>query len=657
MTHTENLPVNEGVIRMALTRSAARLWSLLAIAIALVLVGGGTAALTQTSGGSVQVRDTSFIGANGSLVSGLLYVPAGVTAENPAPAVLAVHGYVNSREMQLAPAIELSKRGYVVLAIDQAGHGRSDAPAFANGFNGPAALAYLSSLDIVDRDNIGMTGHSLGGATIVNAATAFPDGYKSMVLLDSATGFFGPPGTPDFPRNTLVVFAQWEEFAGSMWEATSSYELESSPKLMEFFGTDEPVVPGQLYGSIEDGTARELVRPVTNHPGATHDLSATQDIIDWFDQTLDGGHSVGGQTWWIKEIGTFVAMVGGVLAIFAVGGLLMTTSYFGRARRPVPAAAGSRWWWPWFASAVVATAIPAVTFFAFNTWGAQWFPADSVLSQSFSTGIAVWALLNGVIGLVIFLIVRLVTKRRSAERAARATEVLTAVEGFRWSVIGKSALLALASVGTAYLLVLLSDWLFKSDFRLYVLQLQPIAGGKFGTFVVYLIPFTLFFLALAFTMHNSLRWTGRRISTKAEVVANAIVLPAGIVVLEAIAYIPMFASGQLGFPNESLLTIVAYPFIPVLALVGVLSTYFFHRTGTIYAGAFASALLVTWNVVGGTATQGVVTEWSGFAFFARIVLPLILAIVLIVIAVVARRRARGLNDADDVRTDESARVS
>jgi len=47
----------------------------------------------------------------------------------------------------------------------------------------------------------------------------------------------------------------------------------------------------------------------------------------------------------------------------------------------------------------------------------------------------------------------------------------------------------------------------------------------------------------------------------------------------------------------------------------------------------------------------------GFAFFARIVLPLILAIVLIVIAVVARRRARGLNDADDVRTDESARVS
>ena len=639
---------------MTLTRGAARLWSLLAIAIALVLAGGATAALTQTSAGAVQVRDTSFVGANGSLVSGLLYVPNGVTAENPAPAVLAVHGYVNSREMQLAPAIELSKRGYVVLSIDQAGHGRSDAPAFANGFNGPAALAYLRSLDIVDTDNIGMTGHSLGGATIVNAAAAFPDGYKSMVLLDSATGFFGPPGTPEFPRNTLVVFALWEEFAGSMWEATTSYELESSPKLMEFFGTDEPVVAGELYGSIEDGTARELARPVNNHPGATHDLSATQDIIDWFDQTLDGGRSAGGQTWWIKEIGTLVAMAGGIMAIFAVGGLLLTTTYFGRARRPVPAASGSRWWWPWFASAVVTTAIPALTFYAFNTWGALWIPADSVFSQSFSTGIAVWALLNGVIGLVIFLVIRLVTRRRSAERAAHAAEVLTAVDRFRWSVVGKSALLALASVGTAYVLVLASDWLFKSDFRFYVLQLQPISGGKFGTFVVYLIPFTLFFLALAFTMHNSLRWTGRRISVKAEMVANAIVLPAGIVVLELIAYIPMFVGGQLGFPNESLLTIVAYPFIPVLALVGVLSTYFFHRTGTIYAGAFAAALLVTWNVVGGTATQGLVVEWSGFAFFARVILPILVAVALFVIGIVARRRSRALNDVDAVRIEETS---
>ena len=632
---------------MTLTRNVARLWSLLAVAIALVLAGGATAALTQTSGASVQVRETSFVGANGSLVSGLLYVPNGVTAENPAPAVLAVHGYVNSREMQLAPAIELSKRGYVVLSIDQSGHGRSDAPAFANGFNGPAALAFLRTLDIVDTDNIGMTGHSLGGATIVNAAAAFPEGYKSMVLLDSATGFFGPPGTTEFPRNTLVVFAQWEEFATSMWEATTSYELESSPKLMEFFGTDEPVVPGELYGSIEDGTARELVRPVNNHPGATHDLSATQDIIDWFDQTLDGGNTVGGQTWWIKEIGTLVALAGGIMAIFAVGGLLLTTSFFGRARRAVPAASGSRWGWPWLLSALVTTAIPALTFYAFNTWGAQWVPADSVFSQSFATGIAVWALLNGLIGLVIFLIVRVATKNRSSERAAHATDILTSPNGFRWSIVGKSALVALASVGTAYLLVLISDWLFKSDFRFYVLQLQPIGGGKFGTFVVYLIPFTLFFLALAFTMHNSLRWTGRRISVKAEMIANAIVLPLGLVVLEAIAYIPMFISGQLGFPNESLLTIVAYPFIPVLALVGVLSTYFFHRSGTIYVGAFTAALLVTWNVVGGTATQGLVVEWSGFAFFARVILPILLAVGLFVIGVVVRRRSRALTDVNE----------
>ncbi|MET2010995.1 alpha/beta fold hydrolase [Microbacterium chocolatum] len=575
-------------------------------------------------------------------MSGLLYVPESASAENPAPGILAVHGYVNSREMQLAPAIELSRRGYVVLSIDQSGHGRSDAPAFANGFNGPAGLAYLRSLDIVDVDNIGLTGHSLGGATVVNAAAAFPEGYTSMVLLDSATGFFGPDGTPDFPRNTLVVFAQWEEFSGSMWDSPNTYELEQSEKLMTFFGTDEPVVAGELYGSIEDGTARELVRPMTNHPGATHDIAATQDIIDWFDATLDGGGDAAGQTWWVKEIGTLVAMIGGVLAIFATAGLLLRAPYFSRIRRPVPTPAGSRWGWPWLLTAAVTTGIPALTFIWFNTWGAQWVPAGPVFAQSFTTGIVIWALLNGVIGLVIYAVTRAV--RRSAASDTAAGRALGAGGGVvsLASVIGRAAVLALASVGAAYLLVVLSDWLFTSDFRFYVLQLQPLDAAKFGQFLVYLVPFAIFFLTLAFSLHTSLRWTGRQTSLRAEMIANAIVLPAGFIVLEMVLYVPLFVSGQLAFPNESLLTIVAYPFIPVLAVVGLLSTYLFHRTGTIYAGAFAAALLVTWNVVGGTAAQGVVEEWSGTTLVLRTGVPLVLAVAFLVVGVVARRRSGAL---------------
>jgi len=38
--------------------------------------------------------------------------------------------------------VEFARRGYVVRALDQIGHGNSDPPTFANGVGGPDGLAY-----------------------------------------------------------------------------------------------------------------------------------------------------------------------------------------------------------------------------------------------------------------------------------------------------------------------------------------------------------------------------------------------------------------------------------------------------------------------------------------------------------------------------------
>ena len=54
-----------------------------------------------------------------------LYLPKGVSAENPAPAVALTHGYLNSKEFEEGFAIELARRGYVVFAYDQYDHGDS----------------------------------------------------------------------------------------------------------------------------------------------------------------------------------------------------------------------------------------------------------------------------------------------------------------------------------------------------------------------------------------------------------------------------------------------------------------------------------------------------------------------------------------------------
>src|SRR5579871_2004515 len=120
-------------------------WKLVLAGVVLIFAGAILAHVIRTSGGT-RVRDVRFAASNGVIMSALLYIPANATAKTPAPGVLAVHGYINSRETQDGFAIEFARRGYVVLELDQRGHGYSDGPALVDGFGGPAGLAYLRSL-------------------------------------------------------------------------------------------------------------------------------------------------------------------------------------------------------------------------------------------------------------------------------------------------------------------------------------------------------------------------------------------------------------------------------------------------------------------------------------------------------------------------------
>src|SRR3954466_9025798 len=243
-----------------------RRWTLAVAGTVLICAGGLLASFTQTSGG-IRIEDVRFKGTSGNTMSALLYVPPNATAQTPAPGILAVHGYINSRETQDGFAIELARRGYVVLALDQTGHGYSDPPAFAAGFGGPDGLAYLRGLETVDKSNIGLEGHSMGGWAVLAAATAMPNLYKSMVLEGSSTGQpFGAEGTPSWPRNVALVFAQYEEFSTLMWGVDRARDVIQSPKLQVLFGSSNPIVPGKVYGDTADGSARVLYTPNMTHP-------------------------------------------------------------------------------------------------------------------------------------------------------------------------------------------------------------------------------------------------------------------------------------------------------------------------------------------------------------------------------------------------------
>lgn len=570
----------------------------LLLAVLLAFGGGLLAWLVQTDYGAVAVDQVRFAAADGRIVNARLYRPIGATAESPAPAVLAVHGYINSEGTQAPYAIELSRRGYVVLSIDQPGHGYSDPPAFAGGFGGIDGLLYLRSLPFVDLDQVVLSGHSMGGWAAIIAAAVVPDGYTSVVVSGSSTGTFGAPdGTTEFPRNFGLVFGAFDEFSELMWGSPTGDAIVGTAKLQAVFGSDGPVVPGVTYGSIADGTARWLAMPQHTHPMNHITTAGVAPVIDWVQRTTTAPFPLppSDQVWMWREVGTGLGLLAFVLTLFGLASALLGTPAFAALRLRVPPAAGLRGFGWWF-GALVAAAIPALTYFWATNQAADLFPPSRWLPQGITTEIAGWALLNAAITLVLVLLWWLGAGRRAG---AGAGSLGLAVGG-----LFRALWFAVLVVGGAHALLAAIGGAFQVDFRVWVVAQKLMSQGQLWTFFSYVVPFTVFFLVLGMLLHGQLRPSDSRSEGADAMIANALIAVGGFAVLLMVQYYPMVMAGQpMTFADEPLRTIVAYQFVVLLPIAAMLSTFLFARTGSVWPGAFVNGFWVTAYIVASQATQ------------------------------------------------------
>jgi pimeloyl-ACP methyl ester carboxylesterase len=548
----------------------------------LVFGGGYLAHRTQTAGG-VSIKEVSVPGADGVTLKALLYIPRNATAATPAPGILAVHGYINSRDTQDGFAIEFARRGYVVLALDQTGHGASGGAAFSQGFGGPAGLAYLGSLPMVDTANIGLEGHSMGGWTVLAAAAMTPDAYKAMVLEGSSTGApFAADGAPAWPRNLALVYSRYDEFSKLMWGVPKAAAVGSSPKLQAVFGTTDTVQAGRLYGDIAAGTARILYQPATTHPGDHISPGAIGRATDWFARTLKGGtpRPASDQIWMWKELGTALALGGFVTLMLGAFELLLTLPAFASLRHEGQAGAPRRDG-RWRLNAVLTALIPAATYIPLFLLGMRLVP-NPLLRQGITNQLLVWALANAAITLLLGLVLKTGKPRFDN----------------RW--LGSIAIAAL-SVGAGYLALLASEALFLTDFRLWVLAVRPMTADQWKSFAVYVLPFTAFFLVSLRAFLGSVPVKGD--SWLASYGWAKWAMGGGFALFLLIAYGGLFLAGALPPGFDPLASIIAIQFWPLLATVGVVAMFTWRRTNSYVPGAVLCGLAVTWYIVAGTATH------------------------------------------------------
>ncbi len=350
---------------------------LFVLSLVVVILASIFANMINTSFYSVNVQRISFTTEKGVL-SGLLYLPKGANADDPRPTIVTTHGYLNSAEMQDAPAIELSKRGYVVLALDmyEQGHSmnkldKTNASAFFSFW--PTALfdavQYIYDQPYVLKDfngngMIAVSGHSMGSFSSVMAVVAdeqqfatsgFRKIHASLAVASDYlyTGYLGvDAATANFmygPRVNGIIAAHFDEFffdskaeAAGKTMIYKDYVSEADGKA--FLGDPSSPMAGKFY-KLPNGGTRIIYTPYETHPWNHFSLETTGNQIDFYNKAFESARSSSmtissgsNQTWWLKEGFEFIALLAFFVMLMPLANLLLTkTKAFAGLNNPTEA--------------------------------------------------------------------------------------------------------------------------------------------------------------------------------------------------------------------------------------------------------------------------------------------------------------------------------
>lgn len=652
----------------------------LIVCILVIFLSSFIASAIQSNGWSIEVTDLrdaenegtaiSLTGEeteiNGKVVSGILFKPGDATADNPLPAVVLTHGYLNNREMQLQNAIELARRGFVVLTVDREGHGNYENSGEQSALMATSGLydsvKYLYNMDYVDKDKIGISGHSMGGMT--TAMTLMQDmqlGLVSAGLIQAWSTFMGAGADVDVG----MLKAQDDEFFFTTNEGedgTISREYLSTRAAKTFIGNTElegDVVSGAIYvngqavettgGQETEGAFRVVYEISGVHPQNHCSVEGANAVVNFFYNAFGtpNGYeyiSEGNQVWWMKEAFSLIGMIGFFALIFPLVSLLLTTPVFRSLRvakqqvveetvvvtdetgaeqtmvcqklvwdganiplQPKPLKGVQKNISYWLA------AIGIMLFSGFSIhsicteYGSKWFPNTQLYPQDTTNWVAMWAVCSALFSLAVILFFWLantvVNKIRYGDNYLEYQENPFAAGKIATGLGGllKTFVLALLVLGIL-MAVLYTNWaIWTVDFRIWTLAVKVFdMGVLLPTIVRYGVFFGIFFIVSALFNET---YRASNIPEWASTLINVFFNFFGVLLVIAIQYGEFTSTGVMWQPDMNLGYIVLFPMVPILAIATVISRRMTAKTGNMWLGAFINTLLFTLITCSNTASS------------------------------------------------------
>lgn len=588
-------------------------WMVIGLLVCLIS-GLGTWAV-QTSGGSVQMKDMTWQSADGRQLSGYLLIPPNATPETPAPAVVAVHGWYNSKEMQDPFFVELSRRGYVVLAMDMKSHGNSEAVPSDILYDGAVgvddAVVQLSTMKFVDQNKIGVTGHSSGASASnqeisLDSARAKP--LVSAVLLqandwndDSGEDHTGDLGN----RSYGIIADKYDDF--NFWMYNDNDEVASIPR--DFITTDKakeilnfnadastfPGTPqaGHYYSKEIDGKTayRVIYTPDLTHVMVPFSTVATAQALEFFDKAFGYPTPIdaSNQIWPWKALFNLVGLAGFLVFMVSLTLTLARTPFFAEVStgKPVepaakPRGAGAAWFW---GGLIVSALFSGISYRIV----AQLILENSIpafFPQKPPFVIGVWAAVCGVFAiLVMALTYRLYGKRNGF--SLRDTGV-----AISWRNVGKTIVLAVTVVALSYAVVFVTQYFFHADFRFWLASVKTFGPDILGVALRYLPLFAIYYVANSvavncFNFNKLAKWPW----VNTVVVALAASIPVFFIVV--LHYAVFIATGTPFWTTYKSSIVWLIPVGVILFVAAVISRIVYRRTGNAYLPGLINAMVVT----------------------------------------------------------------
>ncbi len=615
----------------------------LSAAIILCLFSMIFSGLIQNDFGKVKVVDLTLETGYGTL-TGYLLIPDSATSSKPAPAVVTSHGYLNNREMQDITYVELSRRGYVVFAMDAYKHGNSSVPVDENGDlvsipDGGMidAVEYLYTLPFVDKSRIGVTGHSMGGGfadvTLAHysnlekdavSAGKLPEEAKTLnkvaaglIIGNVPSGLAGgislmgvnQEGSAPYLSNIGVIEARYDEFGIAMVGGPIVDLLENELiKNLVALQTEDPsilaveeVVEGKTYTNNKTGFGIVFYSPWEIHPWNHFSTVSSRYTIDFFEGTLGAPKPIPStnQTWWIKELFNLIGLIGFFMFLVPCTELLLSIPFFQELHAvsvpAIPAMATTkdkRKFWIW---SIVGGLLVAIFLIPLIVLGTRL--VNPFWPQDTTSPIGVWALGSGLLSL---LVVRITSGKMKGNAKALGLQI-------GWKRLFKALLLAAAVVSITYILVFAADYFLKTDFRIWSFAVRVFPASKIWVAIKYAPFFLAFFLlnSLALGRNRFENWSERK-----QIWVSVLFNILGVSIIIALQYIPLVFTGSTFFGilikgplagALALFPIVLFPFVPILAIAAFTGIKIYKLTGNIYLGGFINGLLIAMITVANTS--------------------------------------------------------